>query len=158
MSTSPPNGSDGEGLYPHSFERLGAQLGWHVSVVLLDPSPESTTPRTLTVQAVCGYGVIPATPTPHKTVFIRPGQTKTVTARCPRGQFLVSGGFQRTDFRSDGGDYITESRASGNKAWTVTGHAYSTGPGELTAIAYCVRMKRPILTEVASLPVSVPSH
>jgi hypothetical protein len=158
MTTTPPNGADGEGLYPHSYERLGAQLGWHVSVVLLDPSRESTTPRTLTVQAVCGYGVIPATPTPHKTVFLRPGQTKTVTARCPRGQYLVYGGFQRTDFRSDGGDYITESKASGNNAWTVSGHAYGTGSGELTAIAYCVRMRRPILSEVGSLPVPVPDH
>jgi hypothetical protein len=158
MITSPPNNADGEGLYPHSFERLGAQLGWHVSVVLLDPSPESTTPRTLTVQAVCGFGVEPGAPTPHKTVFIRPGQTKTVTARCPKDQFLVSGGFQRTDFRSDGGDYVTESRAAGNKAWTATGHAYASGPGELTAIAYCARMRRPMLTQVASLPVPVPSH
>src|SRR3954447_5043026 len=130
-TVSPATGADGEGIYPHSFERLGAQKGWHVSVVLLDPSRDSTTPRTLTVQAVCGFGVIPATPTPHKTVFVRPGQTKTVTARCPSGQFLLSGGFQRTDFRSDGGDYVTESRAVGTKAWTVTGHAYGSGPGEL---------------------------
>jgi hypothetical protein len=155
MSTSPPTGSDGEGIYPHSYERLGAQRGWHISVVFLDPSPGSTTPQDVTVQALCGFGVIPATPTPHTTVYLRPGETKTVTARCPKGQFLVSGGFQRTDFRSDGGDYVTESRASGPKAWVVSGHAYGTGSGELTAIAYCVRMKRPILTEVASSPAPV---
>ena len=155
MTTTPPNGSDGEGLYPHSFERLGAQRGWHVSVVLLAPGKTSTTPRTLTVQALCGSGVVPATPTPHKTIYLRPGQTGSVTARCPGGQFLVSGGFQRTDFRSDGGDYVTESRAAGNNAWTVSGHAYGTGPGELTAIAYCARMKRPQLTEVASSPAPV---
>ena len=75
-----------------------------------------------------------------------------MTAHCPSGQFLVSGGFQRTDFRSDGGDYVTESRAAGTKAWTVSGHAYGTGSGELTAIAYCARMKNPTLTEVASSP------
>ena len=39
-------------------------------------------------------------------------------------QFLVSGGFQRTNFRSDGGNYVTESRAAGPKAWTVSGSAY----------------------------------
>jgi hypothetical protein len=79
-----------------------------------------------------------------------------VTARCPKGQFLVSGGFQRTNFRSDGGDYITESRASGPKAWRVSGSAYGpTGQGELTAIAYCARMKKPKLTEVTSGPVPV---
>jgi hypothetical protein len=155
MSTSPPTESDGAGIYPHSYERLGAQRGWHISVVFLDPSPGSTMPRNVTVQAMCGFGVIPATPTPHTTVYLRPGETKTVTARCPKGQYLVSGGFQRTDFRSDGGDYVTESHASGPKAWVVSGHAYGTGSGELTSIAYCVRMKRPILTEVISSPAPV---
>jgi hypothetical protein len=155
MTTSPPTGADGEGIYPHSYERLGAQKGWHISVVFLDPSRGRTTPRDVTVQALCGFGVIPATPTPHRTVYLRPGETKTVTVRCPSGQFLVSGGFQRTDFRSDGGDYITESRAAGDNAWTVSGHAYGTGSGELTAIAYCVRMRTPVLTEVASSPAPV---
>ena len=158
MTTSPATDSDGEGIYPHSYERLGAQRGWHVSVVFLDPSRASTTPRNVTVQAMCGFGVIPATPTPHTTVYLRPGQTKTVTARCPKGQSLVSGGFQRTDFRSDGGDYITESHAVGTNAWVVSGHAYGTGSGELTSIAYCARMKRPIITEVASSPAAVAAN
>jgi hypothetical protein len=162
MVQSPAVSTDGEGIYPHSYERLGAQLGFHLSVVVLDPSPSHTTTRDVTVQVLCGRGVIPATPTPHRTVWIRSGQTKTVTARCPQGQFLVSGGFQRTNFRGDGGDYITESRAAGPKAWTVTGSAYSAygppGQGELTAIAYCARMSRPKLTEVTSSPVPVGNH
>jgi hypothetical protein len=158
MTQSPAVGADGEGVYPHSYERLGAQRGWHISVVFLDPSRANTTPRDVTVQAVCGFGVIPATPTPHTTVYLRPGQTKTVTARCPKGQSLVSGGFQRTDFRSDGGDYVTESHAVGTKAWVVSGHAYGTGSGELTAIAYCARMKRPIITEVTSSPAPVAAN
>jgi hypothetical protein len=156
MSQSPGVGADGDGIYPHSYERLGAQLGFHISVVVLDPSPGQTTTREVTMQVVCGRGVVPATPTPHKTVWIRSGQTKTVTARCPKGQFLVSGGFQRTNFRSDGGDYVTESRAAGPKAWRVSGSAYGpTGQGELTAIAYCAKMKKPKLTEVSSGPVAV---
>jgi hypothetical protein len=155
MTQSPAVGADGEGIYPHSYERLGAQLGYHISVVVLDPSPAQTTTREVTVQTVCGRGVIPATPTPHKTVWVRSGQTKTVTARCPKGQFLVSGGFQRTNFRSDGGDYITESRMASKKAWTVTGSAYGTGQGELTAIAYCARMSKPKLTEVTSSPAPI---
>jgi hypothetical protein len=156
LSQSPGVGADGDGVYPHSYERLGAQLGYHISVVVLDPSPAQTTSREVTIQTVCGRGVTPATPTPHKTVWVRSGQTKTVTARCPKGQFLVSGGFQRTNFRSDGGDYITESRASGPKAWRVSGSAYGpTGQGELTAIAYCARMKKPKLTEVTSGPAPV---
>jgi hypothetical protein len=155
MTQTPPVDADGEGAYPHSYERLGAQRGWHISVVYLDPTRASTAARDVTVQAVCGFGVIPATPTPHITAYLRPGQTKTVTARCPKGQSLVSGGFQRTDFRSDGGDYVTESHAVGTNAWVASGRAYGTGSGELTAIAYCARMKRPILTEVASSPAPV---
>jgi hypothetical protein len=162
MIQSPDVGPDGEGVYPHSYERLGAQLGFHISAVVLDPGGGQTTTREVTTQVVCGRGVIPATPTPHKTVWVRTGQTKTITARCPNGQFLVSGGFQRTNFRGDGGNYVTESRATSPKAWTVTGSAYSAygppGQGELTSIAYCARMKQPKLTEVASSPVPVGDH
>jgi hypothetical protein len=156
MSQSPGVGSDGDGVYPHSYERLGAQLGFHISAVVLDPSPAQTTTREVTVQVVCGRGVVPATPTPHKTVWVRSGQHKTVTARCPKGQFLVSGGFQRTNFRSDGGNYVSESRAVGTKAWRVSGSAYGpTGQGELTSIAYCAKMKKPKLTQVTSSPAPV---
>ena len=159
MTNSPDIGPDGEGVYPHSYERLGAQLGFHISAAVLDPGGGQTTTREVTVQVLCGRGVIPATPTPHKTVWVRSGQTKTVTARCPQGQFLVSGGFQRTNFRGDGGNYVTESRAAGPRAWTVTGSAFTSygppGQGELTAIAYCARMKRARLTEVVSSPVPV---
>jgi hypothetical protein len=159
MSVNLPPGPDGEGAYPHSYERLGAQRGFHVSVVLYDATWDSTTPRNITLQAVCARGLIPQNPTPHKTVFIKPGQTKSATARCPNGQQLITGGFQRTNFASDGGNYVTESRAIGSDAWRVTGSAFTgtefTGGGELTAIAYCVRHRGPILTEVASDPVTV---
>jgi hypothetical protein len=139
---------DGEGIYPHSYERLGAQRGFHVSTILFDGSGQSTTARQITVQAVCGRGLIPANPSPHKTVFIKQGETRSATARCPKGQYLITGGFQRTDFGADGGNYITESRADGPRAWRVSGSAFPLGGGELTAIAYCVRHKGPILTEV----------
>ena len=159
MSVNLPPGPDGEGIYPHSFERLGAQRGFHVSAVLYDASHGSTTRRNITIQAVCALGQIPQNPTPHKTVFILPGQTKSAIARCPKGQQLITGGFQRTNFASDGGNYVTESRAVGTRAWMVTGSAYigsgTTGGGELTAIAYCVKKRGPILTEVASAPVAV---
>jgi hypothetical protein len=149
MISSPGLDPDGGGVYPHSYERLGAQEGWHISVVFLDPSPANATPRKVTVQSVCGSRGEPSS-SPHRTVFIKPGETKTATAKCPGGQVLFSGGFQRTDFRSPGGDYITESRAVGPKAWRVTGSAFGTGSGELTALAYCVRSKRPLLTEVSA--------
>jgi hypothetical protein len=156
-----PPGPDGEGVYPHSYERLGAQRGFHVSAVLYDANHGSTTPRSLTIQAVCARGLIPQNPTPHKTVFIKPGETKTATARCPKGQYLITGGFQRTNFASDGGNYVTESRADGPRAWRVTGSAFTgtefTGGGELTAIAYCVKHRGPILTELPSMGVPVPA-
>jgi hypothetical protein len=161
MSVNLGPGPDGEGIYPHSFERLGAQRGFHVSAVLYDASHGSTTTRNITIQAVCARGQIPQNPTPHKTVFIKPGETKSATARCPKGQQLITGGFQRTNFASDGGNYVIESRAVGTNAWRVTGSAFTgtefTGGGELTAIAYCVRHRGAILTEVASTPVPVPA-
>jgi hypothetical protein len=161
MTTSSAPDADGEGIYPHSYERLGAQRGFHISAVLFDPTYASTTSRTITIQALCARGQIPQNPTPHKTVFILPGQTKSAVARCPKGQQLITGGFQRTNFGSDGGDYVTESRAEGPNAWKVTGSAYigsgTTGGGELTAIAYCAKSRRPILTEVTSAQVAVPA-
>jgi hypothetical protein len=159
MTVNTPPGADGEGVYPHSYERLGAQRGFHISEVLFDSNWASTTPRNITVQAVCAYGQIPQNPTPHKTVFMLPGQTRSAIARCPRGQQLITGGFQRTNFASDGGNYVTESRAVGTNAWKVSGSAYigsgTTGGGELTAIAYCARSQKPILTEVNSATVPV---
>jgi hypothetical protein len=161
MMASPAPDADGEGIYPHSYERLGAQRGFHISAVLFDPTYASTTPRNITIQTICARGQIPQNPTPHKTVFILPGQVKSAIARCPKGQQLITGGFQRTNFGSDGGDWVTESRAEGTNAWKVTGSAYigsgTTGGGELTAIAYCSKAKGPILTEVASTPVPVPA-
>ena len=159
MTVNEPPGADGEGIYPHSYERLGAQRGFHISEVLFDSNWSSTTPRNITVQAVCARGQIPQNPTPHKTVFILPGQTRSAIARCPKGQRLITGGFQRTNFASDGGNYVTESRAVGSNAWRVTGSAYigsgTTGGGELTAIAYCATSKKPILREISSDPVPV---
>jgi hypothetical protein len=159
MTSSPPVGSDGEGVYPHSYERLGVQRGWHISATLIDPTPANTTGRHVAIQAVCASGLIPATPSPHRSVFILPGQTKSVTASCPSGQYLFGGGFQRTDFRnfglpSGGGDYITESRAINPSAWRVSGHAFGGWGGELTAVAYCVAHDGPLLSAVtASAPV-----
>lgn len=162
MSASPSPSPDGEGAYPHSYERLGAQRGWHVNPVLIDPSPSSsdpltpggTTPRTVTLQVVCAKGLVPDS-SPHSTVFTKSGQTKSATARCPKGQVLFSGGFQRTNFVRWGGNYITESRAVGTRAWKVTATAFGSFGGELTSIAYCVRAKKPLLTAVTSPSVPV---
>ncbi len=155
MIIGTPLGADGEGIYPHSYERLGVQRGWHVSAVMIDPSPATRVSHRVTIEVLCARGIRGQAIGPRKTVFLKPGQTKSVTARCPAKTVLVSGGFQRTNFRTPGGDYVTESRAVGTKAWRVTGSAFGDFGGEITAMAYCVRHKGRILTEVSgSTPLS----
>jgi hypothetical protein len=155
MTSSPPPDADGEGIYPHSYERLGVQHGYHSTVVLFDPSPSSTQSRSVTMQVACARKQKHVTP-PHTTIFVSPGQTKTAVATCPGRRHLFGGGFQRTDFTAQGGDYITDSHAVSDKSWSVTGRAFGSFGGELTAIAYCWHSKKPLLTEVsasASVPV-----
>jgi hypothetical protein len=149
MTSSPPPTAGGEGVYPHSYERLGVQRGWHVTAVLYDPDHRSTQARNVTLQVACGPRLGHVTP-PHKTKYVKPGQTKTVTATCPGRRHLFSGGFQRTDFISQGGNYVIESRAISDKSWRVVGHAFGGFGGELTAIAYCTRSKRPMISEVSN--------
>jgi hypothetical protein len=148
--TTDPVGIDGEGIYPHSYERLGVQHGWHVTPVFFDPSPlKSSSSRSVTLQVVCGPRLGPVS-SPHTTVYVGPAQTRTAVATCPKGNRLLAGGFQRTNFITQGGNYVTESRAISDRAWQVSGGAFGTFGGELTAIAYCVRSPRALLTEVAS--------
>jgi hypothetical protein len=149
MTSSPGPSSDSEGAYPHSYERLGVQHGFHSTIVLFDPSPGSTTTRDVTLQVACARKQRHVTP-PHKTVYVSPGQTKTAVATCPGRRHLFGGGFQRTDFTARGGDYVNESRAISDKSWSVTGSAFGGFGGELTAIAYCWRSKKPLLTEVSA--------
>jgi hypothetical protein len=148
MIGSPLPAADGEGIYPHSYERLGVQHGYHSTVVLFDPSPSSTETRSVTMQVACAAKQKHVTP-PHKTVFVSPGETKTAVATCPGRRHLFGGGFQRTDFVARGGDYVTDSHAISSKSWSVTGRAFGGFGGELTAIAYCWRSKKPLLTEVS---------
>jgi hypothetical protein len=148
MMSDPLPDSDGEGIYPHSYERLGVQHGYHSTVVLFDPTPGNTTPRNVTLQAACARKQKHVTP-PHTTVYVNAGQTKTAVATCPGNRHLFGGGFQRTDFIARGGDYINESRAISDKSWSVTGSAFGGFGGELTAIAYCWHSNKPLLTEVS---------
>jgi hypothetical protein len=158
MTADPPPGHDGGGIYPHSYERLGVQHGWHVTVVAYDPSGTDTDPYQVTLQAICAPRVKHVTP-PHRTVWVAPGQTQSAVATCPGRRQLFAGGFQRTDFTSRGGDFVTESRAISSKSWRVTGHAFGGFGGQLTAIAYCWRSKKPLLTEVSgSVPVQPNSY
>ena len=158
MFNATPLADDGEGIYPHSYERLGVQSGFHVTPVLVDPSTKKTRRRRGVLQVICGLGLVP-TVSPHETTFVRRQGTGTVTARCPEGTQLFSGGFQRTNFTTPGvvgyggikygGNYITESRAVGTRAWRVSAGAVDQDGGELTAIAHC--------SEDPSLPLTVVS-
>jgi hypothetical protein len=144
-----PLGSDGEGVYPHSYERLGVQRGWHVTPVLYAPTVQRSASRSVTLQVVCGPRLGPVS-SPHNTVFVGPGQTRTAVATCPKGNRLLSGGFQRTNFVARGGNYVTESRAASDRSWQVSGSAFGNFGGELTAIAYCLRSGTSLVSEVSS--------
>jgi hypothetical protein len=154
IQATPTPGSDGEGAYPHSYERLGVQHGFHSTMVMFDPAGGGAQPRNITLQVVCGRKGKHVTP-PHTTINVSAGQTRTAVASCPGRRYLFGGGFQRTDFISDGGNYINESRAISSKSWAVTASAFGLYGGQLTAIAYCRRSKNPIVTEVASEPTAV---
>ena len=155
-----PVGDDGSALYPHSYERLGVQSGFHVTATYIDRSRPSPT-RRAEIQVLCGEGLVP-TASPHETTFVRRQGTGTVTARCPKDTQLFSGGFQRTNFLTPGvatdgvfygGNYITESRAVGD-AWRVSAGAADRYGGELTAIAYCAEDRSlPIKTVSATVSV-----
>ena len=144
-----PLGSNGEGVYPHSYERLGVQRGWHVTGVLYSPTLQRSVSRSVTLQVVCGPRLGPVS-SPHNTVFVAPGETRTATATCPKGNRLLAGGFQRTNFVTRGGNYVTESRAASDRSWQVSGSAFGNFGGELTAIAYCLKSGGPLVTEVVS--------
>src|SRR4051794_41879865 len=68
-----PLGSDGEGVYPHSYERLRVQRGWHVTPGLYAPTVQRGASRPVTPQGVCGPRLGPGSSPPH-TGFRGPGQ------------------------------------------------------------------------------------
>ncbi|MGE5858781.1 MAG: hypothetical protein ACM31K_09875, partial [Solirubrobacterales bacterium] len=74
MIATPSLSADGEGVYPHSYERLGVQRGYHITALGIDPHPRRTTKREATIQVVCGLGLVPNS-SPHRTVFVRRHQT-----------------------------------------------------------------------------------
>src|SRR5262249_2459198 len=116
---------------------------------LYAPTVQRSVSRSVTLQVVCGPRLGPVS-SPHSTVFVAPGQTRTATATCPSGNRLLAGGVQRTNFVTRGGNYVTESRAASDRSWQVPGGAFGTFGGELTAIAYCLGSRTSLLSEVDS--------
>lgn len=101
------------------------------------------------MQVVCGPKSTHITPV-RATVYVQPGQNRTAQATCPGKRRLFAGGFQRTNFVTRGGNYVTASFMLNEKTWQVNGGAFGRFGGELTAIAYCRPGGKPLLTEVAA--------
>lgn len=146
---STPDPANGEGVYPNSFERLGVQHGYHINGTLVKATGGDPAARNVTIQAVCGSKPGNISP-PHRTTFVSPGETKTLTMSCNGKRVLMGGGYQRTTGRSNAGNVITESHAVDDKTWKVTSHGLAQFGGELTGIAYCIKSKQPILKQVSA--------
>lgn len=137
-----PYDADGGGVYPHSYERLGVQGGYHVTPVNYDPSPDTPTARQVTLQVICGPEPGKLNP-PHVTAQVDPGQVKTHNIRCTGKRKLIGGGFQRTTFvgpirgAPPSGVFATESRPVAANVWRVSGEAFGKFGGELTGFGYC---------------------
>lgn len=153
MTTDAPD-ADGAGIYPHSFERLGRQSGYHISVVLYDRSAGNSAPKRVTLSVLCGPKFGKVSP-PHVTRNLGPTGAGTMDARCPGRRFLLGGGYQRTNFTNQGGIYATESRALNGKVWRVSALGLGKFGGQATSIGYCVRTKKPPMKQVsATVPVA----
>ncbi len=148
MTTELPD-ADGEAIYPHSYERLGRQSGYHITVILYDPSPDQTRTRTVRLQVLCGpkYGKVSP---PHLTLDMEASEKNVAVAKCPGKRLLIGGGYQRTNFTNTGGILATESRAISSKAWQVSGLGLGRFGGQMTSVGYCVRAKKPPLTAVSA--------
>ena len=149
--------NNGTGIFPDSSERLGAQNGWHITVTETAPAAK----HDVTLQTYCRKFKGNIQPVEKElSVNVNPGQTQTATASCPGKKKIISGGFLTTGFRGGKGTfpgiYVTQSRMTSPRSWTVTavGEPGGTG-GQFNPIAYCFASKKPLLKEQASAPVTV---
>jgi hypothetical protein len=155
--TSPPPGNDGQGVYPNSYERLGQQRGYHITAALINPNKATIVPRDLTLQVICGKKIGQISD-PHVVAPLSAGDgPKTLVAKCPRKQTLIGGGYQRSNGVSDAGVIATESHRISARSWQVVAHDPGGFAGEAVSIGYCVRSKKPVVTEVAG-SVTIPTR
>lgn len=157
VTTDPTPDASGAGAFPVSYERLGVQQGWHISVTQVGRSGSTA----VTLQVMCRRykgNIDPIERFIKSRTYknVAAGETKRFTSKCPRGKQLVSGGYISSHFFSRKGVYVTESRMSGSRSWTIsaTGVAGGTG-GQASAIAYCVKSRKQLLTEVESATATV---
>jgi hypothetical protein len=101
-----------------------------------------TDPGTLDSFAYCGKRARPPKIRSNR-VQIAPTESDSVIARCPRGSKAIAGGFGTNPFSKDQGPEILTltSKRAGKRAWKVAGfnigEGSPSGPGWLTAYAYC---------------------
>jgi hypothetical protein len=157
MRTDPQPDGNGAGAFPVSYERLGQQEGWHISVSQVGRGSSTS----VTVQVLCRRYKGNIDPEEkfiksRKYKNVGPGETKQFTQTCPNGKQLISGGYLSSHFFSNKGVYVTESRMSGDKSWTVSATGIPGGSGgQVSAIAYCIHSRKQLLTQVASAPAGV---
>ena len=152
MSADPDPDPSGEGVYPHSYERLGAQSGFHSTPVLYDPTPGTTRSYQVKLQVLCGKkpGKLQD---PHAIALdVPPGTSTTLVAKCPKKSVLVGGGFQRAAFVFAGGVYPTESHAISKTQWQASGTSFGAFGTDMVSIGYCMRSpkRKPLLQEVSA--------
>jgi len=146
---SPPPGPGGEGVYPNSYERLGAQRGYHITAVLINPDGARVTPRDATLQVMCGKK-IGKIASPHRVVDFKPGEgSNTIVAKCPKNTSLIGGGYQRSNGITDRGVVATESHRISKRSWQVIAHSLGGFVGQAVSIGYCVKSRKSLITEVS---------
>jgi hypothetical protein len=152
-----PAPSDGQGVYPNSYERLGQQRGYHITAALINPNKTTVVPRNLTLQVICGKKIGPISD-PHVVQEFGAGDgPKTLVATCPKKQSLIGGGYQRSNGVTGEGVFTTESHRTSARTWQVVAHDEGSLAGEGVSIGYCVRSKKPVITEVPG-SVAIPSR
>ena len=148
--TSPPPGDDGQGIYPNSYERLGQQRGYHITAALINPNRTAVLPRNLTLQVICGKKIGPISD-PHVIQQLSAGDgPRTLVAKCPKKQSLIGGGYQRSNGVTDSGVMTTESHRTSARTWQVVANDPGGFAGEAVSIGYCVRSKKPVISEIAA--------
>jgi hypothetical protein len=124
---------NGANVQPYESRKEGGRK-WTVSAGNYDESS-----GTLTAYAFCGDEAGLKTKSASITKVVQsPG---TVSAKCEKGQRVISGGFDNPDF---GTDFFSDpqvtpytSMRAGKRKWTVSAFAFGFGGGTLTAYAYC---------------------
>ncbi len=154
--TNPPPAL-GHGVYPNSYERLGRQGGYHITGNLINPTGTPVVPKDVTLQVICGKKIGPLS-SPHSFKQLGPGDgPSTVTAKCPKKQSLIGGGYQQTNGITDAGVIATESHRISSRAWRVVAHDPGGFAGTAVSIGYCIRSRKPRITEVSG-SVTIPQR